>query len=230
MAEAVQYLRQIRQRVGYTGTCGISDDLAGDQAACMSAVLYERMIELAYEGKRFLDERRWLLFDGGAEFSTIEGAPSHWTLTGWGGNTCTWLGITPLNGQRREYIEYRTADSYGVGNTTANSDPLVKAGVVRPAAVDLRAQDELIVDQVDRLKVWYFGDGTAANPAHLKYKVRKGDAYDSNKVPLTMKFLPRYYLFGFTQGSMNNNTALPQTIGWEDTNAGGMGTFDPLAE
>jgi hypothetical protein len=230
MAEAVQYLRQIRQRVGYTGTCGISDDLAGNQAACMSAVLYERMIELAYEGKRFLDERRWLLFDGGAEFSTIEGAPSHWTLTGWGGNTCTWLGITPLNGQRREYIEYRTADSYGVGNTTANSDPLVKAGVVRPAAVDLRAQDELIVDQVDRLKVWYFGDGTAANPAHLKYKVRKGDAYDSNKVPLTMKFLPRYYLFGFTQGSMNNNTALPQTIGWEDTNAGGMGTFDPLAE
>ena len=45
-----------------------------------------------------------------------------------------------------------------------------------------------------------------------------------------MQFLPRYYLFGFTQGSMNNNTALPQTIGWEDTNKGGMGTFDPLAE
>ena len=46
-----------------------------------------------------------------------------------------------------------------------------------------------------------------------------------------MNFLPRYYLFGFTEGSMNNNTALPQTIGWEDTNNGGAnGTFDPLSD
>ena len=188
------------------------------------------MIELAYEGKRFLDMRRWLLFDGGAAFNTISGAPASWTLTGWDGNTCSWLGITPMNGQRREYIEFRTADAYGVGDTKADSDPLVKKGVVRPAAVNLASTDELVVDQVEKLKVWYYGDGTTANPAHLQYKLRKGDAYDSNKVPLTMQFLPRYYLFGFTQGSMNNNTALPQTIGWEDTNTGAMGTFDPLAE
>ena len=230
MDEALTLLRQIRQRVGYTGTCGLSDDLISNQAACMSAVLYERMIELAYEGKRFLDMRRWLLFDGGAAFNTISGAPASWTLTGWDGNTCSWLGITPMNGQRREYIEFRTADAYGVGDTKADSDPLVKKGVVRPAAVNLASTDELVVDQVEKLKVWYYGDGTTANPAHLQYKLRKGDAYDSNKVPLTMQFLPRYYLFGFSQGSMNNNTALPQTIGWEDTNTGAMGTFDPLAE
>lgn len=230
MAEAVGYLRQIRQRVGYTETCGLSADLEGDQAACMSAVLYERMIELAYEGKRFHDLRRWLLFDGGTAFSSIEGAPSSWTLTGWGGNTCAWLGITPLNDQRREYVEFRTADKYGVGDTKADTDPLVKAGVQRPAALNLATTKEQIGEQVDQLKVWYYGDGTATNPAHLKYKLRKGDSYDTNKVPLTMKYLPYYYLFGFTQGSMNNNTALPQTIGWEDTNTGQMGTFDPLAE
>ena len=229
MDEALAYLRQIRQRVGYTGTCGLSDDLASNQQACMSAVLYERMIELAYEGKRFLDNRRWLLYDGGTEFASIEGAPSTWILSekAWGGNTCKWLGITPLNGQRREAIEYRTADAFGLGDTKADTDPL--RNVQRCAAVNL-ASDEPISDQVDRLKTWYFGDGTSANPAHLVYKLKKGDSYDSNKVPLTMKFLPRYYLFGFTQGSMNNNTALPQTIGWEDTNSGGMGTFDPLAE
>lgn len=230
MEEAVGYLRQIRQRVGYTGTCGLSDDLESDQAACMSAVLYERMIELAYEGKRFHDLRRWLLFDGGSAFSSIEGAPSSWTLTGWGGNTCTWLGITPLNDQRRESIEFRTADAYGVGSTSADSDPLVKKGVERCAPVDLASTEETIAEQVARLKTWYYGDGTANNPAHLVYKLKKGDGYDSNKVPLVMKYLPRYYLFGFTQGSMNNNTALPQTIGWEDTNTGSMGTFDPLAE
>ena len=222
MAEAVQLLRQIRERVGYTGTCGLSDDLTADQAACMSAVLYERMIELAYEGKRFHDLRRWLLFDGGAAFNTIEGAPATWTLTGWGGNTCTWLGITPMNDQRREAIEYRTADKYGVGSTTANSDPLIKAGVERCAPLDLASTETTIADQLVTLKAWY--------TANLVYKQKKGDGYDSNKVPLSMKYLPRYYLFGFTQGALNNNTALPQTIGWEDTNRGSMGTFDPLAE
>ena len=222
MAEAVGYLRQIRERVGYTGDCGLPATLESDQQACMSAVLYERMIELAYEGKRFHDLRRWLLFDGGKDFASIEGAPSTWTLTGWGGNTCTWLGITPLNDQRREAIEYRTADKYGVGGTTADSDPLIKAKVARCEPVDLASTTATIDEQMTTLKTWY--------SANLVYKLKKGDSYDSNKVPLTIKFLPRYYLFGFSQGSMNNNTKLPQTIGWEDTNQGGMGTFDPLAE
>lgn len=230
MAEAVGYLRQIRERVGYTGTCGLAAALESDQQACMSAILYERMIELAYEGKRFHDLRRWLLYDGGSQFNTIPGAPSTWTLTGWGGNTCDWLGITPLNDQRRENLEFRTADAYGVGSTTKDSDPLVVAGVVRCDPVDLSSTTTDLETQIATLKTWYYGDGTATNPAHLVYKMKKGDGYDNNKVPLTIKFLPRYYLFGFSHGSMNNNTALPQTIGWEDTNRGGMGTFDPLAE
>ena len=40
----------------------------------LAAVLYERQIELAYEGKAFDDLRRWMLFDGGTE--TFEGEPS----------------------------------------------------------------------------------------------------------------------------------------------------------
>ncbi len=225
MAYAVSLLQQIRARAGYTAETnyGLSDNLLSDQAACMSAILYERQIELAYEGKRFHDLRRWLLFDGGTQFSTIEGAPSSWKLTGWGGNTCTWLGFTPLNGQRRENSEYRTANSFGVGGTTADSDPLVKGGVARCAAVDLSSTTLTLKEQLETLKAWY--------STNLTYKQKKGDAYDSNKIPLYMNFLPRYYLFGFTEGSMNNNTALPQTIGWEDTNNGGAnGTFDPLSD
>ena len=65
MNYAVERLKDIRKRVGYTGDCGLQGDLTGNQAACMSAILYERQIEFAYEGKRFDDMRRWMLFDGG---------------------------------------------------------------------------------------------------------------------------------------------------------------------
>ena len=92
---AVEQLKKVRERVGYTGDCGLQANLISDQAACMAAILYERQIEFAYEGKRFDDMRRWLLFDGGAV--AVPGAPSSWTLTGWGGNTCTWLGVKPMN-------------------------------------------------------------------------------------------------------------------------------------
>lgn len=222
MEYAVSLLKEIRKRAGYTAenNYGLQANLSSNQAACMSAILYERQIEFAYEGKRFLDMRRWLLFDGGEGISSIDGAPSTWKLTGWGGNTCTWLGVKPFNNQRRENIEFRTADKYGVGDVTAASDPLRKANVTRCAALDLRKN---LTDQMATLKSWY--------KENLTYKMKKGDAYDSNKVPLHTKFFAKYYFFGFTQGALNNNSKIRQTIGWEDSNNGNAnGTFDPLAE
>lgn len=224
MGEAVEQLKLIRQRAGYTGDCGLEEKLATDQAACMSAVLYERQIELAYEGKRFDDLRRWMLFDGGT--GKVAGAPASWTLTGWGGNTCNWLGFAPLNNQRRENMEFRLNNKYGVGGTTGapESDPLLKAGVTRPAGLDLRKEiNDEEGNQLTELQQFY--------NEHFMRKLKKGDAYDSNKQPLTINFLPRYYFLGFSQGAMNNNEGIEQCIGWEDSNNGGtMGTFDPLAE
>ena len=220
MPVAVEQLQKVRARAGYTAenNYGLQSNLASDQATCMSAILYERQIELAYEGKRFDDLRRWMLFDGGT--GKAEGAPSTWTLTGWGGNTCTWLGFTPLNGQRREKIQYRVKDEFGVGGITADSDPLVVAGVTRPAAIDLRQE---LAPQLEALKEFY--------NANLTCGIYRADGYDSNGVLLYMNFLPRYYFLGFNQGAQNNNKALPQTIGWEDYNNGNAnGTFDPLAE
>ena len=160
-----------------------------------------------------------MLFDGGT--GKVEGAPSTWTVTGWGGNTCTWLGFKALNGQRRENIQYRVADKYGVGGTTFNSDPLLKAGIERPKGVDLREDD--LNTQLENLSTWY--------KDNLKMKVQKGDGYDSNKNYLYMNFRPKYYFLGFTSGASIANKALPQTIGWGDYNNGGAnGTFDPLAE
>lgn len=213
LGEAVGYVNQVRQRAGVPAY-----DVPGDQAVCMSEILYERQIEFAYEGKRFDDMRRWLLFDGGANFASI-GAKA---LTGWGGNTCTWLGFKPFNGQRRENMEFRTADAYGVGGTNYESDPLVKAGVVRPKGVDLRKD---LAPQLEELKSWY--------QANLVRKDKKGDSRlaqgDNSKVDLYVKFLPKYYFLGFDSGTSTANPKLRQTVGWEDTNNGGaMGTFDPL--
>ena len=221
--EAVKYVKQIRERAGYSAANseddGITPAAYNDQATCISQILYERQIEFAYEGKRFDDLRRWMLFDGGT--GKVEGAPSTWTLTGWGGNTCTWLGFKALNGQRRENIQYRVADKYGVGGTTFNSDPLLKAGTERPKGVDLREDD--LNTQLENLSTWYKNN--------LKMKVQKGDGYDSNKNYLYMNFRPKYYFLGFTSGASIANKALPQTIGWGDYNNGGAnGTFDPLAE
>ncbi|MGE9928132.1 RagB/SusD family nutrient uptake outer membrane protein [Segatella copri] len=221
--EAVGYVKQIRERAGYSAANseddGITPAAYTDQATCISQILYERQIEFAYEGKRFDDLRRWMLFDGGT--GKVEGAPSTWTLTGWGGNTCTWLGFKALNGQRRENIQYRVADKYGVGGTTFNSDPLLKAGTERPKGVDLREDD--LNTQLENLSTWY--------KDNLKMKVQKGDGYDSNKNLLYMNFRPKYYFLGFSSGTSNANKALPQTIGWGDYNNGGAnGTFDPLAE
>lgn len=226
MDEAVEQLKKIRERAGYTAenNYGLQADLASDKAACMSAILYERQIEFAYEGKRFDDCRRWLLYDGGANFASIPGAPSSWALTGWGGNTCTWLGFKPLNGQRREGIEYRTADKFGVGTTVYDSDPILKAGETRCAAVDVNKDN--LEEQLETLKQWY--------ETHLVYKVKKQDGRSqqaTGNIDLYITFLPKYYFLGFTQGAMNQNVNLPQTIGWENTNQGGAnGTFDPLAE
>ena len=222
MSEAVDELKLIRARAGYTADTnyGLQTNLGSDQAACMSAILYERQIELAYEGKRFDDLRRWLLFDGGANFSSIEGAPTTWTLTGWGGNTCTWLGFKQLNGQRRENMMFRTADQWGVGENNVNGDPLVKGGVTRPAGVDLRQE---LAPQLETLKTWY-GE-------NLVRRESRGDGYDSQHNLEYITFLPKYYLLGLEGSALTRNKGIFQTIGWQDNTRGDAnGTFDPLAD
>ena len=230
MAEAVNYLKQIRARAGYTAdnNYGLQTNLSSDKATCMSAILYERQIEFAYEGKRFDDLRRWMLFDGG---TLVEGAgdvdpeaqplPSSWKVTGWGGNTCTWLGFKQLNGQRRENVSFRTADKYGVGTTQWDGDPLLNGGGTRPDGVDFRQTD--ITTQLENLRTWYADN--------LVTRYTTGDSYDSQKNVLYINFRPKYYFLGFSQGALDHYADLPQTVGWADYNNGGAnGSFDPLAE
>ena len=220
MPYAVQQLQKIRARAGYdsSNNYGLQANLTSDQAACMSAILYERQIEFAYEGKRFDDMRRWMLFDGGVGQEALNAS---WKLSGDITNTCTWLGYKPLNGQRREKLQYRVADSYGVGTTQWDGDPLLKGGGVRPAGVNLNSTT--LATDLEALKTWY--------QSNLAVKESKGDGRDSQHNDLYIKFQPNYYLLGFNSGVQNQNKQLEQTIGWGDYNKGGApGTFDPLAE
>ena len=188
MGVAVEQLKKIRARVGYTSAnnFGLQTNLSGDQAACFAAILYERQIELAYEGKRFDDLRRWMLFDGGAE--RAEGAPDTWVPSGWNGNTCTYLGFKQLNGQRRDNLEFRvssTHESKGLGGTSweingVNPDPL--KDVTRPDALDLRQAD--ISSQQNKLVEFY--------NTYLTRKMKKGDAYTTDHTPKYMNLLPRF--------------------------------------
>jgi hypothetical protein len=213
-AEAIQLLKEIRMRAGYDVSIagpdyGLNVAALADRGKLFGAILYERQIELAYEGKRFDDMRRWLLWDGGVSFNKITGAPSSWNLTGFGGNTCTYLGVAPFNGQRRDNFELCTN---ATATETLGSDPVLAN---RPAPIDLKLN---LANQFAALGSFY--------DSYLTRKVRRGD--EVNKV---VTFLPQYYFIGLTSGAQTNNVTLKQTIGWSDAmNGNENGTFDPLAE
>ena len=253
LGEAVELLKRIRMRAGIEagdGLYGIDPAAQSDAATCMAAILYERQIEFAYEGKRFEDMRRWLLYDGGTGFAAIGAKP----LTGWGGNTCAWLGFNAYGDEsnmvRNDQIEFRLKDALNYtdgksgrtweGDVKAdqatkdktNPDPLLKAGMggltraERDAyAVDINEKmvTTPLATQLENLKTFY--------STYLVRKILKGDSYDSatGTQPIFNKWNARYYFWGLTQGEQINNPTLPQTVGWEDYHNGGAnGTYDPL--
>ena len=251
--EAYEYLRDIRRRLGYTGDCGI---VAGGQSECMAAVLYERQIELAFEGKRFDDMRRWLLFDGGVDMPGTK-------LTGWSGNTCSWLGVEKFNGRRRESLEYRVNNSTknGLGGNAwaVNEnipDPIAlaaaAAGDYEPDVTDIKDEDGNVKEQkfnyFEPFKKWrsenYAVDLNAADlnselnklkefyDKYLTFKFKKGDSLSVDMTAderTVITYRPKYYFLGLTGGAMDSNPTLEQTVGWEGGSTG-TGTFDPLAE
>ncbi|MDR3651844.1 MAG: RagB/SusD family nutrient uptake outer membrane protein [Paludibacter sp.] len=225
--EAVAALQLIRQRVGYTSAnnYGLDADLSSNRAKLFAAILYERQIELAYEGKRFDDMRRWMLFDGGVGQGSLN---PNWVLTGFSGNTCTYLGVPPFNGTYRNGIEVRVADNISGTNATTIStattvagfanDPLVKNSVVRPTPLNLMSDSTVQItgNTIDKLFTFY------ANNLTRKY-------YTVDAAAVT--FQPKYYFIGLRYSAQQMNVTLKQTIGWPDLeNGNANGTYDPLAE
>ena len=215
--EALEAMQQIRARVGYTAeqNYGLPTDLTSREKM-LAAVLYERQVELAYEGKAFDDLRRWMLFDGGTE--TFDGEPASWHLTGFGGNTCNYLGITPLNGQRRHEIVVYTRTNATQAN---DSDPVLAK---RPTALTL-TEGLTYDDDAEE-----YGSNEAMDLAdfYTAYLKRKDVNADGNDETKSILFRPQYYFIGFKQSAMQTNPTLLQTVGWHDYSHGTAGTFDPL--
>lgn len=237
--EALDALKQIRQRVGYTGDCGLDPDLASSRAKMFEAILYERQIELAYEGKRFDDVRRWMLFDGGVGQETI--CPN-WKLTGFDGNTCTYLGVTPLNGVKRHRIEIFAKDFVAKkANNVIDANNTVTTAYdalydQRPAALQL---NETITGTIDEAGTGTYGTG-AGTKADLRVKglaefynahfQRKNISQDGNDETIVPTYKPFAYFLGFKQNAQQNNISLVQNMGWNDYWTGATGAYDPLSD
>jgi starch-binding outer membrane protein, SusD/RagB family len=131
IGNCVNYLRKIRQRV-YPSSASANNYGIGtpaDRYAALEAVLYERRVELAYEGKRFWDIQRWMLYADDAAT---------------GDNTNAKLGIPVINGTNR-------SGYYWQFKTFSKDDQLTDAD--RNISIDPDASS--FADQIKKLKDLY---------------------------------------------------------------------------
>ena len=232
--EAYNALVRVRQRVGYTGDCGLDQSIRSDRAKMFEAILYERQIELAYEGKRFDDCHRWMLFDGGIYQNEIGG--SSWVPTGWGGNTCAYLGVTPLNNITLHRLEMYFDPSVFTATEESTADPFTTGKITKPKALTLNEDFTTETNVEDGSLIYKNANVKPLADFYNNYLQRKDITtmnYTDEEGTVTYGYLPVWsnncYLMGLGTGDENNNPNVLQTIGWNST-AGGMGAFDPLSK
>lgn len=228
--EAFDALLKVRQRVygRNAGDCGLDRSIIGDKAKMFEAILYERQIELAYEGKRFDDCHRWMLFDGGATQGEIQ---ADWTPSGWGGNTCAYLGVTPLNDVVRHQLELYFDPTIFTGDRTSEVDPFEKLGIKRPTALTLREDMTAKIDELTGELV--YADSRVGELAKFynSYLLRKDveTMVSTTEVGVNPIWDNKMYLMGLASSDQENNPGVVQTVGWQ-SRFGGMGIFDPLSK
>ncbi|MBR1547358.1 MAG: RagB/SusD family nutrient uptake outer membrane protein [Prevotella sp.] len=231
--EAWDALIKIRQRVGYEGDCGLDPAIRGDRAKMFEAILFERRIELAYEGKRFDDCHRWMLFDGGVGQDEIEGAPATWTLTGFGGNTCQYLGVTPLNDVSLHRIELYIDPAVYMGSRRDDADPFTLGTMTKPKALTLN-EDFTTTVNTDTEEIVYANANVKALAEWYMNNLQRKDIVTQTTMNAdetdyaTGVWDKKCYLMGLQNGDEENSPNVAQTIGWAST-FGGMGHFDPLS-
>jgi len=199
LSEGLELIKSIRERAGVEnldGAYGLASAISRDEL--FAAVLAERKIEFAYEGKRFFDLRRWMLFNNDY-------------------GTCARLGVTPLNDTRRTgyYITVKKPD--GSSYVAAQSaDPLIKPATGNAPLINRDsafANTSAYNAYVDYLYDNYF-------------VVNERDNIDPTSNDWKFKWFNQYYFFGFNSSILNSSSYLEQTKDWDGLK--GPGSFDPL--
>ncbi|MFV8326642.1 RagB/SusD family nutrient uptake outer membrane protein [Flavobacterium sp. ZS1P14] len=205
LAEGKTLIESIRSRAGVLlgdGHYGLANVSTRNQH--FTAVLNERKIEFAYEGKRFYDLRRWKLFDNTA-------------------GTTTRLGVAPLNGTRRTgyyILAKNTAGSRYVGTVDpflpnaasvaliVNRDPPSFPYTIPATGKNPGTVIPNFDAYIDYLYTNYF-------------EIVERDNLDPTTAGWKFIWYKEYYYFGITQELLNSAPYLQQTQGWG-------GSFDPL--
>ncbi len=201
-SEGLEGIKLIRERAGIEnadGHYGLSA-AAGHRDQLFAAVLNERKVEFAYEGKRFWDLRRWLLFTD--EFGTTAR-----------------LGIPPLNGTRRTGYWIYVKDTAGNKYIGANDPLLLESSGEAPVAErEPLTFPEGIANQEEYLDYLY--------DTHFEI-IEKDDLDPTSPADWVFTWYKEYYFFGLHQEILSGSPYLKQTKDWPDL-TGAPGTFDPL--
>ncbi|MBS7564896.1 RagB/SusD family nutrient uptake outer membrane protein [Mucilaginibacter sp. Bleaf8] len=143
MDEAFEKLKTIRQRAGIEpgdGNYGLDEVIKGDRLQMINAIMLERQIEFAFEGKRFWDLRRRRLLTAlngkqrsGIKISATADAPTNLTASGFPGRDAlsadaayTYFTITVVPLDTKYKIGYQPGIYFfGIPTATINSDPAI---------------------------------------------------------------------------------------------------------
>lgn len=205
VSKTIEYLGKIRNRVGIPSANNYGIGNLADKYAAIEAVLYERRVELAYEGKRFWDIQRWMLYSNEAVEGTVN-------------TTFQKLNLNPINGTQRTGFFLR----HNVTTVSTSADPLAtqRAGIsVDPDASDFDAQ-------IAKLGVFYNNHLQTEFLTQDDGTIKKDVPIDNvNGDAVQIKWRPNYYIFGLNSSVLTQNTWLKQTVGWNHVN-GSKGTFN----
>lgn len=184
---AVKTIGLVRARVGIPagdGTYGLGP--ISNKNAAIKACLRERQIELAYEGKRFWDLWRWMLFNEDASNNNT---------------TCAALGIKPLNGTYRvgKYLQVK-------GTGFSSVDPMT-SNVAAFTPIDVNTSTNLQADMNSLANFW-------STNFELKDTQTPVDNLNNQQAYITWR--QNYYLSGLPTDVLMMNTWLPQSKGWLD--------------
>lgn len=186
--EAVKQIAELRRRVGIPagvdGTYGIGN--LADSHEAIKACLRERQIELAYEGKRYWDIWRWMLYNDDASDNNT---------------TCAALGIKPLNGTFREgkYLQVKNYDG--------DKDPLAAVkGQLEPVDIDNTTDLQANLEKLGAFWTEHFKFENTETPVDAT----------SNNQQAHITWRQNYYLSGLPANVLSMNPWLIQTKGWRD--------------